>query len=485
MAAPWLPSLRRDDDDWSVMFESLQTLYAAGAAVDWAGFEARRAAPARRRCRSIRSSAGATGRLSAASPRGADDAAHALARMSAALDARGRARAARHSTLARPRRTLGRAGATDARACDRGAARRRPVRARRRVAQRSTRCAARLGIGDELSPPAARAGCERLRRRGRAARRRRRPFVSACAAARPGAATLLGRGRARARRQPAAARLRAPLRHACSAACCAAREPARDAVPRRLVRARRRPVPALGDDALHQRAGRGGAFARWSRRGPARGCACWRSAPAPAAPPRRCCRVCRAERCAAIASPTSSPFFFERRATEFGAPRRASSSPARPRPRPRPSRASPASVRLVLASQRGARQRAICARALRALRALLAPGGMLLLVESTDAPRLVRHDHRPDRRLAALRRRRPAPRQSAAARRRRGCALLRDAGFEDGAGVAARRQSRPRRSASTCCWRARAACAVSQPRVDAGADVDGRAPPPRRSRGGR
>ena len=38
--ATLLPSLHRDEDDWSVMLESLQTLYAAGAPVDWAGFEA-------------------------------------------------------------------------------------------------------------------------------------------------------------------------------------------------------------------------------------------------------------------------------------------------------------------------------------------------------------------------------------------------------------------------------------------------------------
>ncbi len=35
----WLPSLRRDENDWSVILDSLQTLYVAGAAVDWAGFD--------------------------------------------------------------------------------------------------------------------------------------------------------------------------------------------------------------------------------------------------------------------------------------------------------------------------------------------------------------------------------------------------------------------------------------------------------------
>jgi acyl transferase domain-containing protein len=39
-AGTWLPSLQRDADDWSVMLESLQTLYAAGATVDWSAFEA-------------------------------------------------------------------------------------------------------------------------------------------------------------------------------------------------------------------------------------------------------------------------------------------------------------------------------------------------------------------------------------------------------------------------------------------------------------
>jgi acyl transferase domain-containing protein len=36
----WLASLRRGHDDWDVMLDSLQTLYAAGAKVDWAGFDA-------------------------------------------------------------------------------------------------------------------------------------------------------------------------------------------------------------------------------------------------------------------------------------------------------------------------------------------------------------------------------------------------------------------------------------------------------------
>ncbi|MEO8057467.1 MAG: beta-ketoacyl synthase N-terminal-like domain-containing protein [Burkholderiales bacterium] len=36
----WLPSLRREEDDWSVMLDTLQTLYTAGASVDWAGFDA-------------------------------------------------------------------------------------------------------------------------------------------------------------------------------------------------------------------------------------------------------------------------------------------------------------------------------------------------------------------------------------------------------------------------------------------------------------
>jgi acyl transferase domain-containing protein len=39
-AATWLASLRRDHDDWDVILETLQTLYAAGASVDWRGFDA-------------------------------------------------------------------------------------------------------------------------------------------------------------------------------------------------------------------------------------------------------------------------------------------------------------------------------------------------------------------------------------------------------------------------------------------------------------
>jgi acyl transferase domain-containing protein/NADPH:quinone reductase-like Zn-dependent oxidoreductase len=37
--AEWLPSLRRDRDDWRQMLESLATLYVKGAAVDWKGFD--------------------------------------------------------------------------------------------------------------------------------------------------------------------------------------------------------------------------------------------------------------------------------------------------------------------------------------------------------------------------------------------------------------------------------------------------------------
>src|SRR5207245_818684 len=35
----WLPSLRKDRDDWSQMLESLRDLYLSGAAVDWEGFD--------------------------------------------------------------------------------------------------------------------------------------------------------------------------------------------------------------------------------------------------------------------------------------------------------------------------------------------------------------------------------------------------------------------------------------------------------------
>jgi acyl transferase domain-containing protein len=38
-AALWLPSLRRGRGDWDQMLESLAALYAAGADLDWAGFE--------------------------------------------------------------------------------------------------------------------------------------------------------------------------------------------------------------------------------------------------------------------------------------------------------------------------------------------------------------------------------------------------------------------------------------------------------------
>jgi acyl transferase domain-containing protein len=39
-ASAFLPSLRRNEDDWSVILDSLQQLYAAGAEIDWRGFDA-------------------------------------------------------------------------------------------------------------------------------------------------------------------------------------------------------------------------------------------------------------------------------------------------------------------------------------------------------------------------------------------------------------------------------------------------------------
>lgn len=39
-AAAWLPSLRREHDDWQVILDSLQQVYVAGADVNWAGFDA-------------------------------------------------------------------------------------------------------------------------------------------------------------------------------------------------------------------------------------------------------------------------------------------------------------------------------------------------------------------------------------------------------------------------------------------------------------
>ncbi|MEW6704986.1 MAG: beta-ketoacyl synthase N-terminal-like domain-containing protein [Pseudomonadota bacterium] len=41
-AGQWLPSLRRGQDDWSVMLDSLQSLYVAGATIDWAAVDGRR-----------------------------------------------------------------------------------------------------------------------------------------------------------------------------------------------------------------------------------------------------------------------------------------------------------------------------------------------------------------------------------------------------------------------------------------------------------
>ena len=126
-----------------------------------------------------------------------------------------------------------------------GAARARAVRARRRARTRCEDVLAAPRRLRQLPPPARSAGSQRLAAARPAARATATPSC-ASAAARPGSRRRCwAEAEALLRRQPAAARLRAPLRQRCCRPVLrGAREPARDAVPRRLVRPGRRPVPS-------------------------------------------------------------------------------------------------------------------------------------------------------------------------------------------------------------------------------------------------
>ena len=337
----------------------------------------------------------------------------------------------------RPRRRAPSAGRGSTAALDR-AGRARPARPRRCVATRRsgrsssasprrTRCAVLREAGLFL-----RAGERRTVRRGARRGRDRADATGTCSRrwlerlAAPGPAGGGGRGlRRRARRSPEpglpalwaeAERLLAdnrPLlayvRHcgdARSARCSPAREPARDALPGRLVRAGRGPLRALGHDALRQRRSPRRPSRRWRPRTPARRAAA-------RARGRRRHRRHHRRAAARSCRPSARRYRF----TDV--------SDALPRPRPRALRGvplrgvRPARPRPGAATQGsvapGSFDLVVAANAVHAsrdLRAALAPPAPPARARRPaaagrvhGAPRLVRHDHRPDRGLAALRRR--------------------------------------------------------------------------------
>ena len=364
------------------MLESLQTLYCGGADVDWAGFDRGHRAPPRRaadlslpaqaaldrrsrRRRASRSTAPSAGRgwrrrstarpsaapldLDVASypaqvgvPGAADDAAHAIA-------------------------TLRDAGLFDA------AGERHTVDA----------VLARAGIGATYRHLMQRwlAG---PRRRRSAASRTATPSVPIAAAARPGSRRRCGPRPSAcfADNQPLldyvrhCGTLRRPM------CCAAARARSRRCSPAARSNSRR-PLRALGDDALHQPARR--RRLRAARRADAARPPAARAGgrrPAPAARRRRCCRCCRPS-ARAIGSPTSASVFLDRARAAL---RRAAGRRVRPvRPRRRRSSAGLRAGQLRRDRRRPTpctRSR-ICAPRCAACATLLAPGGVLMLVEST------------------------------------------------------------------------------------------------------
>ena len=244
-------------------------------------------------------------------------------------------------------------------------------------------------------------------------------FVADAPLPEPALDALLVRGANGCSPTTGAARLRAPLRRRCCRPCCAAREPARDAVSRRGVRAGRglyhrsstmRYINDLAAERLQAFAAarpRGAAARAGDRRRDRRdhrGPAAVSAGRPPALPLHRCLAV--------LLRPCA-------RGVRRHGRRRVRR--VRPRPAARRRKASTrVSFDLVIASNAVHASRDLRA-ALQRLRALLAPGGVLLLVESTAHLAWFDMTTGLDRGVAALRRR-SAHRQSRCCPPRPGCA---------------------------------------------------------------
>ena len=394
----WLPSLRRDDDDWSVILDSLQVLHADGARIDWAGFDHGR--PRRRVALPLypfqRKRHWAEGLDDAPAP--APDAGHLWRSVGAALQRQSGCSPigldlagydAKWASLARL--TTAQVQAT--------------LRASGLFAQPGERhtvamVASRLGAG-EVYRHLLRRWLERLVDGPIAAGRRRR-LRERRATTRGGARRPLVRGSNAAARQHGTARLPAPLHHVAAGRVARRYQPARDAVSGRRDGTGRRPLPPFVDDPLHQRPG-------WLRRaGVRRGTATRRVARA--GDRRRDRRDHRGRAAVSAGRPPALPL--HRRLAVLLRPcprgvrrlrrrrlRRVRPRPALGRPGPRPGE---------LRSRDRLERRARQPRSAGVAAAPAGPGGAGRAVAAggiDGPPGLVRHQHRVDRGVATLRRR--------------------------------------------------------------------------------
>ena len=402
---------------------ALQTLYAAGADVDWAGFDAGCAAPVRRAADLSVPAQAALGRLGQRGRRAApNDSARVL------VGGR-RGRSNRRPSAARSASTSA-ATSASGRASNASRSRMRPTRSARRGPLRDGG-RTRHGRGRARSasaPPKATVTCSRvgsqrladagqLRARRRRARERRAaaasristallgrapnrssPTTSRCSTTSATAATLLldvlqRRAKARWRRCSRAARSSSPT--ACTERSATMRYiNGLAAAPWRPCRDPRASAPLR---VLEIGAGTGGTTAALLP------LSCRPDAPATATPTcRRSSSIGRAKTFAAARFVDFAELDIERDLDAQGVARR------RLRPRDR--------------RQRGAREPRPARGAASACASCSRPAACCCWW-SRPAPRVVRHHHRPDRGLAALRRR-PAHATTRCCRRRRGCAAL-------------------------------------------------------------
>ena len=211
----WLPSLRREHDDWDVILDTLQTLYVAGADVDWAGFDSgatrRRVAlpiyPFQRKRH--------WAEWASATPAAANDSSLSLGGRATCARATGRARAYRRRPE-RLRAQVGQPGAPHGRACSRCLARCRHLHPSRRARDTRRRSPTPGRFRELRSLARALAGAPG---RCRPAAPRWQGLRERAPLDRAGSRRMLARSRITARRQPAAARLRATLRRRCCCPC--------------------------------------------------------------------------------------------------------------------------------------------------------------------------------------------------------------------------------------------------------------------------
>ena len=224
------------------------------------------------------------------------------------------------------------------------------------------------------------------------------------------------------------------------------------AVPGRLARDGRAPLPRFADGAVLQRPGRrsGGCGGDGRRRAP---CACSSSAPAPAARPRTCCRACR--RASNTPITDVGPLFVAQGARALRGSRRSCASRCSTSSATRSRRASTAGSFDVVIAANVIHATSDLRRTLGQVRQLLAPGGLLVMLEVTAPQRWFDLTVGLTDGWWAFTDTRSAPRLRHAVARRRGCELLGECGFARPKRCR-EATARPARSAcNRCCWPAR------------------------------